>query len=124
MFVGSSGPPMDIHRAHNHPSINSVAPGTRIEISIREASCSQSLRVRISAAERTGIGQPEVVDTLDAFPTALLLYRLLDGTAHRNFAGVITLVKKSFAEVEEASVVLKISVVKFTEISCNFHFAI
>ena len=73
MFVGSSGPPMDIHRAHNHPSINSVAPGTRIEISIRETSCSQSLRVRISAAERTGIGQPEVVDTLDAFPTALLL---------------------------------------------------
>lgn len=64
---------MDIHRAHNHPSINSAAPGTRIEISIREASCSQSVQLEISAAKRAEIGQPEVVDTLHAFPAVPLL---------------------------------------------------
>lgn len=84
---------MDIHRAHNHPSINSVAPGTRIEISIREASCSRSAPVEISAAERIEIGQAEVVDVLDAFPT---IYRccLLDSPVHCNFISAITLVKE------------------------------
>lgn len=73
---------MDIHRAHNHPSINSAVPGTRIEISIHDASCSQSVRVEISVAERAEIGQPEVADILDAFPTGTYHGCLLDG---RNF---------------------------------------
>lgn len=61
---------MDIHRAHNHPSINSAVPGTRIEISILPMlPVSQSVRVEISVAERAEIGQPEVADILDAFPT-------------------------------------------------------
>lgn len=68
-LVDTSNPSMDIHRAHNHPSINSAVPGTRIEISIHDASCSQSVRVEISVAERAEIGQPEVADILDAFPT-------------------------------------------------------
>lgn len=68
-FVDTSNPSMDIHPAHNHPSINSAVPGTRIEISIHDASCSQSVRVEISVAERAEIGQPEVADILDAFPT-------------------------------------------------------
>lgn len=65
-LIRSWNPSMDIHRAHNHPSINSAVPGTRIEISIRGCFL---FAVEISVAERVEIGQPEVADTLDAFPT-------------------------------------------------------